>query len=223
LEKEKETISRVEKLLKEGQFAEAHRLIFSLEMRSFLKKANKSELVSKEVEMLKKGHVAVNCGSSDYYLAPGGKVFFPDQKFENGLKYGYVGINSKKAVRDIVGLKENKAPELFRTEIYDLDGYKLTVPNGMYKLRLYMRYGYKPNYKPGAAVFSVKAQGKTLFEKLDFYKANGGDFYKPVILEFDNIHVTDNLLNVDFITVPDDTTKWESTARHVVGIEAIKQ
>ncbi len=152
-----------------------HRLVFSRLMNQLLNKMRNIKQVARQSEMIRKNHIAVNCGSGDFYTATDGRLFFPDQKFAGNAVYGYFGKN-KSVVRNISGLKDAVTPELFRTEAYDIDGYKFRLANGKYTVRLYMKIGYPSDFKDNKVIFTAYAQGKPLFVKIDMYKASKGDF-----------------------------------------------
>ena len=85
------------------------------------------------------------------------QFFFPDQPF-NGL-YGYVGSYNSTG-RDIGKIKGTDMPEIFRTESYDISGYKFKVPNGTYTATLYLKCGWKKGFTKDNFMFSVKANGQ---------------------------------------------------------------
>jgi hypothetical protein len=146
--------------------------------------------------MIKENRFALNCGSSEFYRAPDGRLFFPDVKFSDESRYGYFGSHSC-ANRKIGGLKNNTEAELFRTEAWNIDGYKFKLANGKYKIRLYMKVGWPDDFKPGKVVLSVYANNKPVINDLKMHKAQNGDFSKPVIKDFHTV-VSDGQLTLKF-------------------------
>jgi len=205
------------KLYKNEEFGELHRQLFSLEIRSFLKKAENATLVAKQTAMMKSGHIAVNCGTDNFYLAPGGELFFPDQKFNGDNGYGFYGQHES-CMRKTDNIKETRVPGVFETEAWNTDGYKFKVPKGKYTVKLYMRYAYEPNFnKESNLDFTAEAQGKTLFKDLNLFEEMKGDMSNVVIKEYKGIEATDGLLTLKCIAGKNPSV------RHFDAIEVIKE
>ncbi|MBP6964190.1 MAG: hypothetical protein KBC96_07285 [Armatimonadetes bacterium] len=84
---------------------------------------------------------------------------------------------------------------VYQSVRYDVDGYRLKVPNGTYAVTLKFN---EPHYNdPGKRVFGVKLQGQIVIDRLDMVAEWGRnvahDFTYP------DIRVADGRLNVDFI------------------------
>jgi len=83
---------------------------------------------------------------------------------------------------------------LYQTVLYDLDGYRLSVPNGEYAVTL--RF-CEPHYEDaGKRVFGVTVQGRRVIESLDLYGLVG----KNVAYDrrFEGVKVTDGTLAIGF-------------------------
>lgn len=199
---EKVRMQEIGQLLANENYVEAHRLSWSLPMNTMLEKVRKISLVLRQEQLIKAGRIAVNCGSDQFYEAAAGRLFFPDQQFTGKTAYGYYGPAVKSVVRKIDGIKDQQVPSLFQTEAYDLDGYRFRLPNGKYRLRLYLKIGYPGDFKGGQVRFSVAAQDLPLFSDLDLYEAGNGDFMQPVVRDYDNIVVKDGLLDLKFAVAP---------------------
>lgn len=202
---EKARISQIKNALDSENYAEAHRLAWSVIMNQLLLNMKAIDLLSEQESIIKKNKFAVNCGSSSHYRSADGRLFFPDQKFSGKNKYGYYG-NYNSCVRKIDNLKEKVAPLLYQTEAYDIDGYKFRLANGKYTLRLYLKAGFPPEFNDNEVIFSAYAQGKPLFKELDMYKASKGDFTQPIVKEFKNIEVVDGELTLKFDVPPGQKT-----------------
>jgi len=215
VEQEEKLIPAIEKAFAEKRFAETHRLCFAVRMNSLLKKVADVENIKKQHSLIRKGIFRVNCGATFFYTAPDGTFFFPDQKFD-GL-YGHAGHDAKTVIRNIDGIQGTAYPEIFRTEIYDIDAYKFKVPDGKYNVKLFLKWGYKPGYKEGQNVFSLRADGQMVLHDFDVYKATGGNFDKALVVEIKEIEVKNGMLTLDFLY---DKNKFqEGSMRFLNGIE----
>jgi len=86
--------------------------------------------------------------------------------------------------------------ELYRTVRYNMDGYLLAVPNGIYKVTL--RF-CEPHWRaPGKRVFGVKIQGRTVIPRLDVFARVGADRALDFTFE---ARVTDGRLKIDFVRI----------------------
>ncbi len=186
-------------------YAEVQRLLFSKMMRLLgpMKEYAAAGYFQTMKAMLARSEYAVDCGSSQFYKAKSGQLYFPDQPYKPG-GYGHVG--SYQCVgRSVVGLQGSQDPELFATEAYDLDGYRFTVRNGRYTVRLSFKVGYRPNARPGLK-FNVAIDNKPVLTDFDVFQAAGDNFNRVVVREFKNIQVTNGRLDIDFSVPGDNTT-----------------
>lgn len=214
------TLDNTEKALEKKEIDSVMRTLFSKKMRTLRahKEADEKGFIKKQMEMAARGHFAVDCGSTTYYTASDGTLFAPDRPFREGL-YGYVGDNSKSVGRSVANIKNVKDPHLYTTEAYDVDGYRFTVPNGAYKVRLYLKVGYERSAKPGAFVMSLDIQGKRVAENMDVFVEAENDFDRGFIKEFHNIKVENGILEIAF-SVPEGISP---TARLCNAIEVIAE
>lgn len=194
---EKACINKIKEAVKAGNYAETHRLAWSVLMNQMLLKLKSIDTVAEQEKMIRKNHFALNCGGVDFYRTPDGRLFFPDHKFSDASRYGYYG-SYRSVVRKIDGLENKTEPELFQTEAWNIDGYKFKLANGKYIVRLYMKVGWPDDFNPGKVVLSVYANDKPLFDNLDLYKAGDGDFNKPIIKDFRNVAVNNGTLALKF-------------------------
>jgi len=212
----KVTCTGMTELMKDGQFAELHRLLFSMPMSEVRYKAENLEKFAQQAAMIRRGNYAVNCGANTFYKAENGALFFPDRALGKG-DYGYVGTYLS-VTRNNDGVKVAD-PELFMTEAYSIDSYRFKVPPGKYKVRLYMKASYKKGFKPDIFVFSVDIQGNRVLDNLDLVTYCENDFKKVIIKDFDNIQVKNGLLEIKFIN--DD--KHDPTVKLVNAIEVVAE
>ena len=213
---EKIVVVEIEKSFAARQYAETHRLAFSRRMNQVFQMVSDITNITRRQKLIDQGIYRVNCGSTSFYEAPNGMFFFPDQPF-NGL-YGSVG-NYNSTGRNIGELKGTDMPEIFRTEAYDIDGYKFKVSNGTYTATLYMKCGWIKGFKEGNFMFSVKANGKMALYKHDIFTASKGVYDQTLAVDLEGIKVTDNFLSLEFIFHPSATCKANGTARLANAIE----
>ncbi len=185
-------LAEIRQALTSENYAETHRLAWSVSMNELMRKLKTLALEVEQARMIEKNRFALNCGSRDYYRAPDGRLFFPDHIFSDSARYGYQGSWSS-AVRNTDGLKNETEPGLFQTEAWNVDGYKFVVPNGRYCVRLYMKIAWAADFKADTVVFSVYANGQPLFTDLDLYKTQAGDYNQPFIKDF-HVDVDNGLL-----------------------------
>ena len=191
-------INRIKAAVKEGAYAEAHRLIQSKLMRLMPEHADfaRKGYLKTRKEMIARQRYAVNCGSEDYYTSAGGVLFFPDRKFTAG-GYGFFGSH-KSTIHSVSALPADGDRKLFFHEAYNVDGYRFTVKPGMYTVRLYNRVGYKPNMKPGKVIMSVIIEGRRVMDQQDLFTACNQNPGSVCIRTLDGIAVHDETLDIHF-------------------------
>ncbi len=85
-------------------------------------------------------------------------------------------------------------PEIYQSVRYDVDGYSLLVPNGLYNVTLQF---VEPNYgEAGKRVFGVRIQGKQVLELLDIYGRAGKNH--AVDFEFLGVSVSGGVMKIAF-------------------------
>ena len=86
---------------------------------------------------------------------------------------------------------------VYQSVRYNMDNYRLTVPNGVYKVKLMFN---EPHYsEAGKRVFAWSIQGKRNIESLDMFAWVGQN--KALDISFSGIEVDDGLLKIDFIRI----------------------
>jgi hypothetical protein len=84
---------------------------------------------------------------------------------------------------------------IYQTVRYDMNAYRLDVPNGTYSVTLKL---CEPAYvEKGKRVFGAKVQGKPLFEHLDVFAKAGQN--RALDFTARDVLVTDGRLNIDFL------------------------
>jgi hypothetical protein len=125
------------------------------------------------------------------------KQVLPPQKSAIGSKANSKdkvlgGAIASYAGKDIAGTKEDI---LYQTCRYNLKGYRLSVPNGTYRVTLKF---CEPHFdSKSKRVCDVKLQGKTVLSRFDIF-AKAGKFTARDDT-FDSIKVTDGQLKIDVI------------------------
>jgi len=206
----------MQELLLEGRFAELHRLLFSLAVRDAIGKSENISNFAEQAEMVQRGHYAVNCGSTEFFRSSSGTLFFPGQAVGK-RNYGFVG-SAKNVNRKVEGILHDDF-ELFMTEVYGLDAYRFKIEPGTYQVRLYLKAGYEPGFKPDTFVFSVEIQGKRVLENFDVVTACHSDFTNVVVKTFEGITVKEGWLTIRFISDADH----DPSVKLVNAIEVIRQ
>ncbi len=84
---------------------------------------------------------------------------------------------------------------LYQSARYELSYYKVTVPNGTYKVTL--KFCESRVDKPGKRIFDVSLEGKKVIEDLDIFSKVGAN--TALDYTFENIEVSDGRLDIDFV------------------------
>ena len=213
-------VEQCRELLKAGRYAEFHRLLHS---KLFYNAAGtiaalEAGYPQQQKKMLEQSYIAVNCGSTEFFRAADGRLFFPDRKFGGELPYGIEG-ESKTATRNTNAMPENgMLNALFGTEAYDLDSYRFRVKPGKYTVRLLCRVGFEPGRKPGAFRFGVKVNGKTVTEDYDLFAAEDSKLgYAELAIP--GVEPADGEIEIKFLPVSGS----DPTARLLNAIEVIPE
>ncbi len=116
----------------------------------------------------------INCGSSEPYTDENSNVWSADQGFSE----------SKAVAREkTLPIHNTAAPEIYRTERYNIEHYTLPVKPGTYTLHLHFAETFDSNYKKGIRSFGISVNGRTVVKNFDPFAAAGG-FARPVIIEY---------------------------------------
>ena len=145
------------------------------------------------VEAQRKTAVAIriNAGGGEVTDAAG-NVWAADQAYTEG-GWGYVGGDL--VDRGGINIDGAETADLYRTERYSLDGYKVTVPNGTYTVRLHFAETYDEGISGvGDRVFGVSVEDAS--GSVDPVKDSGG-LFRAAVKEFE-VEVTDGVIDIDF-------------------------
>jgi len=130
----------------------------------------------------------INCGSTTDYTDEAGLLWKADCCFTGGLT----------ASREkTLFIHDTTAPEVYRTERYNMDRYSLPVENGTYAVRLHFAETFDCNYKPGERSFGAQINGEEVVKGFDPYRAAGG-FACPAIIEYAGYTATNGLIGITF-------------------------
>jgi hypothetical protein len=134
----------------------------------------------------------IDTGVGSYLDPATGVLYVTDRVFSAG-GFGYVGASSTRSTtHDIAGTDRDPLYQDLRTAMTD---YRLTVPNGIYKVDL--SFAELQLNKAGGRVFSVSIEGQPVLLNLDVFAAAGGRY---VALDRSvTIEVTDGVLDVSFL------------------------
>lgn len=195
-----QALGTMTELLSTGRYAELHRVLFSVGVRDAVDKARNYDNYAEQAAMIRRGHYAVNCGSTEFLRTRQGVLFFPDQPFAKG-GYGHEGP-MQTVNRSIDGVEHDQA-ELFITEAYSFDAYRFTVEPGTYDVTLYLKAGFARNFKSDAFVFSVTINGRRVLDDFDVVSACDNDFTRVAIQTFPSIVVEGNEIEIRFLADAD--------------------
>jgi len=109
-------------------------------------------------------------------------------KIPNDFRMGGRGASCKSSIAGT----ENDAP--YRSCRYDMDGYRIQVPNGTYEVTL--RFCVIACDRPGKRVFDVAGQGKKVAEQLDVFARAGKNSAYDITVP--GVKVVDEKLRIKF-------------------------
>lgn len=90
---------------------------------------------------------------------------------------------------------DTEQPVIYQTVRYDLKGYRLEIPNGMYAVTLKLN---EPHYEEaGRRRFGARVQGRTAFEALDLFARFGRNRAHDVTVR--DVRVDDGILGIEFV------------------------
>ena len=160
---------------------------------------NKTEAVEevKEVQKVEstKLTLRINCGAAEPYTDKAGNTWLADQGTEPGGKWG--AVDGLTVNRGDLGIAGTDVPKIYETERYSMEGYKFTVPNGKYTVRLHFAETYDGITAEGERVFSMTINGQTVLKDFDPFKEAGG-YQKPVVKTIEDVTVTNGELAIGF-------------------------
>ena len=93
-----------------------------------------------------------------------------------------------------ISIEGTDNPELYRTELWGMKNYHLTLVTGEYLLRLHWAETY--GLGPGGRTFDVALEGKTILKDFDAAREAGG--VKRAVVKEIEITVTDRVLDIEF-------------------------
>jgi hypothetical protein len=137
----------------------------------------------------------VNCGAEEDYVDAAGQRWLADRWFVVGGNWGAIG--GMTAQRPGLTVEDTDAPEVYRSERYGMQAYRVRLPNGTYALRLHFAETYDGAAFAGARVFSVVANGEKVLEGYDPFEVAGG-YARPAVEYVDEVTVNDGMLDVQF-------------------------
>ena len=137
----------------------------------------------------------INCGAAEPYTDKAGNIWLADQGTEPGGKWG--AVDGLTVDRGDLGITGTDAPKIYETERYSMEGYKFTVPNDKYTVRLHFAETYDGITAEGERVFSVTINDQTILKDFDPFKEAGG-YQKPAVKTIEDVTVTNGQLVIGF-------------------------
>ncbi len=193
-------LNQAKKAFNAGKYAECHTYLYSPAWhRLKLVSANTADLKALK-ELLGRNTLRVNCGSKSFLKLPDGRLFAPDAEFSEGYGYGFTGPQWMMCDRATDGIKPISEAEVFKTELYNIDSYKVKLANGKYRVRLYIKWGFAPSFtnKNRAPDLSQTLEIGGEKHKIDYRKEMKEDMNNPILCEFRSVAVTNGLLEIRF-------------------------
>jgi len=135
----------------------------------------------------------INCGSETAWTDPAGHRWEADREYEKG-RWG--AIDGSTADRGGIKIEGTDIEPVYRTERSSMSEYRITCPNGKYRVILHFAETYSENKEPGQRVFSVAINDKEVLDDMDPVKAAGSQF-KAVVKTFET-EVNNGLLSISF-------------------------
>jgi endoglucanase len=137
----------------------------------------------------------INCGATESYTDKAGNTWLADQSMDTDKEWG--AIDGLTVDRGDLGMTDTDAPKVYETERYSMEGYKFTIPNGKYTVRLHFAETYDGITAEGERVFSVSINGQMVIEDFDPFKEAGG-YQKPVVKTIEDVTVNNGELAIGF-------------------------
>jgi len=185
--------AREAQLAREAQAAREAREVSKTEEVEAVKAVEEVKEVQK-VESTKLT-LRINCGATEPYTDKAGNTWLADQGMEPGGKWG--AVDGLTVDRGDLGIAGTDAPKIYETERYSMEGYKFTIPNGKYTVRLHFAETYDGITAEGERVFSVTINDQTVLKDFDPFKEAGG-YQKPVAKTIEGVTVTNGQLAIGF-------------------------
>ncbi len=151
----------------------------------------------------------VNVGCAFRYEDPAGNIWMSDQKYKEGLAYGYIGSGG--AVNRGTDVENTERDQVYNRERYGMEQYVFDLPSGDYIVRFHLAEGFFGG--ADERVFKIKANGKVALESVDIFKEGGGK--NKAVFKDVNISVGAKGLALSFEKVKDNPS--------INGIEIFKQ
>lgn len=131
------------------------------------------------------------CWSQEEWNPNLGKPYTYNQKAKGDLRRGGVGTNFFKYI------KGTEDQYLFNTQRYDIEGYKINIPNGNYKITfLFSETKYT---EIGKRIFDIKIEDKIQLSGIDVFERVGND--TVCIVTTPEFKVNDYTLDIDMVPV----------------------
>ncbi|MEX2430631.1 MAG: malectin, partial [Dehalococcoidia bacterium] len=137
----------------------------------------------------------INTGGSEVQ-DESGDVWQADQSYGEGNIWGYVPSGQGGAADHDLNVAGADEDEIFSTERWGMDAYRLDVEDGEYDVRLLFAETYGGITGAGQRVFDVTVEGAPVAAALDVYATAG--FASAMVREARNVQVADGRLDIEF-------------------------
>lgn len=150
---------------------------------------NTSSLVAKSVIMSQPPDfpIKINCAGTEAL------DYLPEAGWNENNEYGSMD-GSTRTYETGLQISGTEEDIIYQSEIYDLVGYKVRVPNGNYDVKLMFAENYYDS--PGSRVFDVYLEYNRVIEDLHVVAQVGKN--AALEEEFSNVEVNDGVLDIQF-------------------------
>jgi len=115
----------------------------------------------------------INCGANKPWTDGKGHTWEADRDFESG-KWGVLGGGA--ADRGEIKIARTDLEPIYRTERYGMSAYRITCPDGKYRVTLHFAETWDANDSSGQRVFYVGIQGQAVLSRADPVEMAGQPF-----------------------------------------------
>ena len=145
------------------------------------------------------GKLRINCAGGEDYTDLDGHVWQADRIYVDRsfgkVTWGF--IHGRGAARKAQEVANTRAPGIYLTERYEVDEYRIPVPQQLVDVTLHFAETYEGADKPGRRFCNVTIEGKEVLTRFDPFGEADGKKFHPVVKTF-RTRVTDGEITITF-------------------------
>lgn len=134
----------------------------------------------------------IQCGSERDWTDAVGRLWEKDRPWKEG-QWGRVGGRAESV--EGVGIRGTEHDELYRRQAVGMQGYRIPLANGRYRVQLHFAEISPQVAKAGDRVFSVMIEGYDVLSDLDIFQAVGAN---AALVKAYMVEVIDGELTIEF-------------------------